>query len=641
MTETVPPLRVDRRLWLGAVVAVAAIAVLLGHAWRFFPFIADDALISLRYAERFIQGLGLTWNDGERVEGYSNLLWILASSALGVLGVDLVFSLRLLGSVCSSLAIVALVASCARRSAFSPFGMLAGSLFFALSGPIAVWAVGGLEQPLLACLLAFGCVLALPLTGDIGAVEPKRFIAPGVLFGLLGVTRPDGLVFGGLAFVALFAVRALSRATLRQALCFGVPAALPFLAQLAFRLAYYREWVPNSALVKLALNRNRALEGLLYLLQASAYLWPLFLLAALTLVSWLVAKRRRRVFFFALLSCGWAVYVMAIGGDIFPGDRHSVPLIVLAALVVAQGLLSLEEYPRPWKVPAAAVVGAALLLHGWLQFRNEANDRAVSERWEFEGQVVGTVLKKAFAADRPLITVDAAGSVGFFSGLPAIDMYGLSDAHIARRQPPNFGRGFIGHELGDGRYALGRKPDIVVFHTGEEHPSSPGDKQLYGLPEFRERYDRIWIQGDDPFRHRGVIWVSRDSPRIGIRRAGTAVRIPALLFAREPGNPAQLGPDNRLVVEVRSSLPPPAREIPLDCGTWQISASAGNAPVTLALAGGNGFTASGVDELVVNVGEPRDFLLAILPATAGVGFLREVEIERIGACATPSQPDSP
>jgi hypothetical protein len=72
------------------VLAVAAPAlVILGfHAARYWPFIADDALISLRYGDRLLGGHGLTWTDGERVEGYSNLLWVLGCAALAVIGVN-------------------------------------------------------------------------------------------------------------------------------------------------------------------------------------------------------------------------------------------------------------------------------------------------------------------------------------------------------------------------------------------------------------------------------------------------------------------------------------------------------------------------------------------------------------------------
>ena len=38
----------------------------------------DDAYISYRYSENLMRGEGLVFNYGERVEGYSNLLYVLA-----------------------------------------------------------------------------------------------------------------------------------------------------------------------------------------------------------------------------------------------------------------------------------------------------------------------------------------------------------------------------------------------------------------------------------------------------------------------------------------------------------------------------------------------------------------------------------
>ena len=37
----------------------------------------DDAFISYRYALNLVEGKGLVFNAGERVEGYSNFLWTL------------------------------------------------------------------------------------------------------------------------------------------------------------------------------------------------------------------------------------------------------------------------------------------------------------------------------------------------------------------------------------------------------------------------------------------------------------------------------------------------------------------------------------------------------------------------------------
>lgn len=47
---------------------------------RFFCLF-DDAMISMRYAKNLAHGLGLVWNPGgERVEGFTNPLWVLYMS---------------------------------------------------------------------------------------------------------------------------------------------------------------------------------------------------------------------------------------------------------------------------------------------------------------------------------------------------------------------------------------------------------------------------------------------------------------------------------------------------------------------------------------------------------------------------------
>src|SRR5215203_1855927 len=40
-------------------------------------WLVDDAMISMRYARNLAEGSGPVWNVGERVEGYTNLLWTL------------------------------------------------------------------------------------------------------------------------------------------------------------------------------------------------------------------------------------------------------------------------------------------------------------------------------------------------------------------------------------------------------------------------------------------------------------------------------------------------------------------------------------------------------------------------------------
>ncbi|MHC4066890.1 MAG: hypothetical protein ACYSUI_20630, partial [Planctomycetota bacterium] len=62
------------------------LALLLLHAAA-YTFLTDDAFISFRYARNLSEGLGLVFNPGfERVEGYSNFLWVVLLAGVNALG---------------------------------------------------------------------------------------------------------------------------------------------------------------------------------------------------------------------------------------------------------------------------------------------------------------------------------------------------------------------------------------------------------------------------------------------------------------------------------------------------------------------------------------------------------------------------
>src|SRR6266436_5349701 len=54
---------------------------------RYFSLF-DDAMVSMRYARNLAHGFGLVWNPGgDRVEGYTNPLWVLFMSLIHLLPV--------------------------------------------------------------------------------------------------------------------------------------------------------------------------------------------------------------------------------------------------------------------------------------------------------------------------------------------------------------------------------------------------------------------------------------------------------------------------------------------------------------------------------------------------------------------------
>src|SRR5262249_51597579 len=66
-------------------IAVAILLLGLGHV-VFMRVMYDDAFISYRYAANLAHGFGPVFNPGERVEGYSNFLWVVMMALLIRLG---------------------------------------------------------------------------------------------------------------------------------------------------------------------------------------------------------------------------------------------------------------------------------------------------------------------------------------------------------------------------------------------------------------------------------------------------------------------------------------------------------------------------------------------------------------------------
>ena len=55
-------------------------------------WLSDDAYITFRSIDNFINGFGLTWNIGERVQAYTHPLWMFLISGLYVLTNEFYFT---------------------------------------------------------------------------------------------------------------------------------------------------------------------------------------------------------------------------------------------------------------------------------------------------------------------------------------------------------------------------------------------------------------------------------------------------------------------------------------------------------------------------------------------------------------------
>jgi hypothetical protein len=463
----------------------------------------DDAFIYYRYARHWLDGLGLVWNPGESVEGFTSLPWVLWVAACLRAGLDPASS----GLVFFGGALAFLWAAALRAAGSTALGLLAVAVY-GTNYTISCFATGGLETSAHLMLLAAGCwaLLRLPHTGGFAALS--------VIAGLAFCVRMDSVPF----VVPLLAGGAwLARGApdgRRRLVALAVPAEAIALAFLALRLWLFRELVPNTFWVKLAgaraLGRGWDYAALFH----HDYLLPLVLLPAL--VAWLAVIRasRSEAGIAAALAgawlawCGWAVW---IGGD-FMEFRMMTPALAPLLLLALAGWRAAPSLRVP--IVAALVVVGLHNLAIQLEMRRAASDPfslALSHNrfpfyaippaadsvpllgahldhpqddWIGAGRRLGEVFERS---PDLLIATTAAGAIPYFSGLRTIDMLGLNDRWIARSGRDVSTR--PGHARGATTdYLLERGVDLVLAHPLTV-PRERLPEALAGVPPSRFWFD--------------------------------------------------------------------------------------------------------------------------------------------------------
>ena len=347
-------------LALGAICALA-LALQIYHFW---PFMTDSAYLSLRSSERAIEGYGLSWNDlRPAVDGYGNLLWVLLCAGLGGLGMKLEPAAHLLGIVSTVAGIAAVAAQVYRDypAKLRFLSALIACLALSLSAPVAVWSVGGLEQPLLAALLAWATFFGIRWVSAAKA-NPRDADAMGLLLGLAVLSRADAVLFSVLFYAgAVLADGVRPRRLIARARLLPIPM-LFFAGQEIFRREHYGTWLRDTGFVRVALT-HRLYTGLHYELYGGRSECVFLLLAAVGSVALWIAGKQKQVIFLGTVSAGWLLYILTAGGDVFPAYRHLVPVMALMGFPIAGcGLLTLGAPFRFSRVRVALFLALTLLV---------------------------------------------------------------------------------------------------------------------------------------------------------------------------------------------------------------------------------------------------------------------------------------
>ena len=440
---------------------------------------ADDAFISYRYARNLVSGDGLVFNPGERVEGYSNLLYVLLVSAgLLFLGDDQAYGF----SVAVNLLSIALAYAAflwLARSTLRGHRPLVAVALFSVTPSLWIWTGSGMETPLvlLIVVLTWGA-----LEVEVAGGDRRAAWALAALAAVAVLLRADGFLIPLLA-----AGFCLLRGRPRPALGIGAAALLTLSLLVAWRLWYYGYPLPNTYYMKVSGDlADRLSSGLGALFEVGMRQGLVVHMAVLAgYAAWALGQRGRRVFerlpFEAFFGIAWICYFVYVGGDVL-FDRLLVPIFPL-------GIFLALRWSQEWSGGTLARTRLALLVAA-LGLANLtpflADHRMLYLKGKYDRWVtLGRFLREQHPGT--VLAIDAAGKVPFFSGLRTIDMLGLNDEHLAHSEAkPHFR---VGHNKFDPDYVLGREPDLIAAWTKPNLDLHWGlDRDRYARAGYRIRY---------------------------------------------------------------------------------------------------------------------------------------------------------
>jgi arabinofuranosyltransferase len=442
----------------------------------------DDGFIYLRVVRQINAGNGPVFNDGQRVEAFTGVLWVALLSVA-----DLITPIRLewlavfLGIALTALGVVFAMAGAIRLhgaprdNLYLPFGAMA----FVAIMPTWIFTTSGLETGLVFAWLGT-CLWILAAWSE--RAGHRLATRSAVVLGIGWLVRPELVAFSAL-FLTLVLVCEWRRGEWwARARLVAAMTALPVAYQL-FRMGYFGSLVPNTAIAKegTAANWNRGWRYLVDFSQPYA-LWFVALVLIiggyLPLVSLLAQDARRRaigvVAAYAAGSVLCIVYVVAIGGDYIHG-RLLLPAAFglgapVAAIPAARRNLA-AVLLAPWVIVALAtlrpppsndlfnrrIVGlddwGAVTVDDYGWGRGSARRDAFTRPAVYYGTFLGyerADLPVKPEVDLPVVAISGVGAAPFALGIDwqVVDLLGLADTLTAHmeRVPDSSGARLPGHE---------------------------------------------------------------------------------------------------------------------------------------------------------------------------------------------------
>jgi hypothetical protein len=294
----------------------------------------------------------------------------------------------------------------------------------------------------------------------------------------------------------------------------------------------------------------------------------------------------------------WVLYLVWVGGDWMPGNRHFALVLVLLTVSLVRAITTSGVYRYSSKVLGGVLLAVSLVTGAVSMNAPAAAERTVlATTWlQFlcEGSEQVSVL---FEEYDPLVAVENVGCIPYVTGFDSLDMLGLADIHVSGMTPtgrpitwdewlamrladvndPRLGRSFMpGHGNGDGVYVWDREPDLIVT-CGPVDPAGAGCfRSWFEMKEAFDLASRYRLLTIDTNRWElWNAWVRYDDGVLGVRQTRVdgelvALDVPVWLLTASRRAPLVLDETGQATVEARRNALVDVPPLLLAAGRWEV-----------------------------------------------------------------------
>ena len=435
--------------------------VIVRNAW-----VCDDAYISFRVIDNFINGYGLRWNTAERVQVFTHPLWLFFLSIFYFFTRE-IFITSIVVSIVLVLISIYLIAY--KTSKAASLSLLA-VIILCFSKAFIDFSTSGLENPATFLFLAIYFTVFINKKSNPDKLFILSFIAS------LGVlNRMDSLLLFFPALVYEFYKCYKFKFKLFKNFVLVVIGFLPFILWEIFSIIYYGFPFPNTAYAKLNTGINSmtlAKQGAFYLISSYVGLQDLITPAVIVitvLCSLFLKEKKMKFIAFGIFL--YILYIIKIGGCFMLGRFLSAPL--LCSVIILSRCEILRKKWLWWPIFIVLTIGVFISpLSPILSGSNYDNcsynvaeyNRGISDERGFYYKnssflktLMGekmptyfTVIEGKRLHDDPelrYIMAQVIGFMGFYAGpdVYIIDPFALSDPLLARLPVPDYRMVRVGH----------------------------------------------------------------------------------------------------------------------------------------------------------------------------------------------------